>query len=176
MFCITHTLNLVAEDILHERDDLFEGAFQVLCAFTSHRQQDPILPFVHKNQLLSVEFLEQLNGTLIQEVRHVRHLKTLLGQNYQKRKEDTTPMHSPGCQKCHSHPILHVNVILQLDLHIPNFEALNLNTSAFFVWLEMSTRTQSFTHLRTCTKDFFKSSFLHTISTNNSTHASPGSS
>ena len=60
-------------------------------------------------------------------------------------------------------PILHVNVVLQLDLHIPNFEALNLNTSAFFVRLEMSTRTQSFTHLRTCTKDFFKSSFLHTI-------------
>ena len=103
-------------------------------------------------------------------MRHVRHLKTLLGQNYQKRKEDTTPMHSPGCQKCHSHPILHVNVVLQLDLHIPNFEALNLNTSAFFVRLEMSTRTQSFTHLRTCTKDFFKSSFFYTISTNISTH------
>ena len=28
----------------------------------------------------------------------------------------------------------------------------------------------NFTHLRTCTKDFFKSSFLHTISTNISTH------
>ena len=67
-------------------------------------------------------------------------------------------------------PILHVNMVLLLDLHIPNFEALNLNTSTVFVRLEMSTRSQSFTHLRTCTKDFFKSSFLHTISTNISTH------
>ena len=31
-------------------------------------------------------------------------LKTLLGQNYQERKEDTTPMHSQQCQKCHSAP------------------------------------------------------------------------
>ena len=50
-----------------------------------------------------------------------------------------------------SHSILHANVVLQLDLHTPNFEVLNLNTSAFFVRLEMSKRTQGFTHLRTCT-------------------------
>ena len=69
--------------------------FKSSALLLSHRQQDPTQPFVHKNQLLSLEFLEQWNGTLIQEVRHVRHLKTLLGQNYQERKEDTTPMHSP---------------------------------------------------------------------------------
>ena len=45
-----------------------------------------------------------------------------------------------------SHPMLPANVVLQLDLHIPNFEALNLNTSTVFVRLEMSKRTQNFTH------------------------------
>ena len=34
-----------------------------------------------------------------------------------------------------SHPILPANVVLQLDLHIPNFEVLNLNTSAFSLGL-----------------------------------------
>ena len=61
-------------------------------------------------------------------------------------------------------------MVLQLDLHIPNFEVLNLNTSAFFVRLEMSTRTQGFMHLRTCTYDFFKSSIFYMISTNILTH------
>ena len=39
--------------------------------------------------------------------------------------------------------------VLQHDLHMPNFETMNLNTSTFFVRLEMSKRTQGFTHLRT---------------------------
>ena len=104
-----------------------------------------------ENQLLSVKFLEQWNGTLIHEVRHVRHLKTLLGQNYQKRQEGTTPLHSPAMLEMSFNPVLHADVVLQLDLHVPNFEVLNLNTSAFLVRLERKRGLRGFTHLPTCT-------------------------
>ena len=76
-----------------------------------------------------------------------------LSHKQEKGWHATSPGQVAEMAKCSrpSHPILHANVVLQLDLHIPNFEALNLNTSAFFVRLEMSKRTQGFTHLRTCT-------------------------
>ena len=124
-FCITHPFNLVAEEILH------------------HLRRE--------NQLLSVKFLEQLNCTLIHEVWHVRHLKTLFSPNYQKRQEGTTPLHSPAMLEMSFSPVLHADVVLQLDLHVPNFEVLNLNTSAFLVRLERKRGLWGFTHLPTCT-------------------------
>ena len=67
-----------------------------------------------------------------------------------KRQEGTTPLHSPAMLEMSFSPVLHADKVLQLDLNIPKFDALTLNTSASCVRLEMSTRTQNCTHLPTC--------------------------
>ena len=117
-FCITHPFNLVAEEILH------------------HLRRE--------NQLLSVKFLEQWNGTLIHEVRHVRHLKTLLGQNYQKRQEGTTPLHSPAMLEMSFSSVLHADVVLQLDLKIPNLCSAEPQHLSVFGSIGEKTRTPGF--------------------------------
>ena len=79
-------------------------------------------------------------------------------------------MHSPAMLEMTFSPVLHADVVLQIDLNIPNFEVLNLNTSAILVRLERKRGLQGFTHLPPCTWNFFESSFFYTISTNISTH------
>ena len=148
-FCITHPFNLVAEEILH------------------HLRRE--------NQLLSVQFLEQVNCTLIHEVRHVRYLKTLLCQNYQKRKRGHDTVEILSNARMSFSPVLHADGPSTRPEN-PKLRSVEPQHLSVFGSIGQKTRTPGFHALANLYVELLQVVILLQFLQNISTHASPGSS